>query len=227
MLEKEIIQSKLDARQKLATLSEEELIALAKNPEEFDKFINGYAQSINYIYICYAYIYNDIIRKMINENMSRLEGNEELTNNVYRVLNHFDRHSKDSYATRVEFYNQFQAIEEENLQLSRFGLSLEEFDKKAADYFRKMTSGEFSDIKTDPMYVAIVNYMAKYHPTYATYCYMIPTIQGDLSHVDKKAFEDKKEYRRFRRAANKTLNNLTRAGRKVRTEREKAMLLDK
>ena len=55
MLEKEIIQSKLDARQKLATLSEEELIALAKNPEEFDKFIKGYAQSINYIYICYAY----------------------------------------------------------------------------------------------------------------------------------------------------------------------------
>lgn len=227
MLEKETIQSKLDARQKLATLSDEELIALAKNPEEFDKFIKGYAQSINYIYICYAYRYNDIIRKMINENMGRLEGNEELTNNVYHVLNHFDRHSKDSYGTRTEFYNQFQAIEEDSLELRRFDLSLEVFDKKAADYFRKMTGGEFSDIKTDPMYIATVNYMAKYHPVYATFCYMIPTIQGDLSHVDKNAFEDRKQYRKFRRAANKTLSNLTKAGRKVRKEREKAKLLEK
>ena len=227
MLEKEVIQNKLDARQKLASLSEEELMTLARNPEEFDKFIAGYALSINYIYVCYAYRYNDIIKKMINENMSRLDGNEELTNNVFHVLNHFDRQSKDSYALRTEFYNQFEALETASLKLDKFGLTLEDFDKKAADYFRKMTSGDFEDIKTDPMYLATVNYMAKYHPTYATFCYMNPTIQGHLSHVDKKSFEDKKEYRKFRRAANRTMNHLTKVGRKVRVEREKAKLLEK
>jgi len=226
MLEKEIIQSKLDARQKLASLSEEDLITLAKNPEEFDKFIKGYALSINYIYICYAYRYNDIIRKMINENMGRLEGNEELTNNVYHILNHFNKHSKDSYGTRVEFFNQFQAIEETCLGLDKFNLSLEDFDKKAADYFRIMEDNNFDDIKTDPMFLATINYMTKYHPTYATFCYMIPSIQDYLCHVDKKDFEDKKEYRKFKRAASKTMNNLTKAGRKVRKEREKVKLLE-
>ena len=90
-----------------------------------------------------------------------------------------------------------------------------------------MTSGDFEDIKTDPMYLATVNYMAKYHPTYATFCYINPMIQCHLSHVDKNAFDDKKEYRKFRRAASRTMNDLTKAGRKVRAKREKAKLLEK
>ena len=40
MKEKEIIQSRLDAMEKMATLSDDELMEVARNPEEFDKFMD-------------------------------------------------------------------------------------------------------------------------------------------------------------------------------------------
>lgn len=222
---KEIIQSRLDAREKLATLSKEELITLARTPEEFDKFISGYALSMNKLYVCYAYRYNDIIRMMINENMDRLEGNEELSNNVYHVLGHLDSFAKESAEDRYEFACQFQAIEEHELGLDRFDSTLEDFDKNAAGIFRKMKELDFDDIKTDNNYLATVRFLGRFYAGYMSNTYMLPSIQQTLSHVDRDDFETKDEYKKFKRSATKTMYKFDKSLAKVRKERAKALTI--
>ena len=53
---------------------------------------------------------------------------------------------------------------------------------------------EFDDIKTDKFYLATVNFLGKYYADYMSNTYMLPSIYPTLSHVDKSAFADKKEY---------------------------------
>ena len=220
---KEIIQSRLDAMEKLATLTNEELVELARNPEEFDKFISGYALSMNNLFVCHAYNKDGIIRKMINENMDRLDENEELSNNVFHVLKYLDSYSKESAEDRYEFTCQYEAIEENALCLDRFGASLNDFDKNAASIFRKMKELDFDSIKTDKYFLATVNFLGRHYPDYMSNTYMLPSIQQTLSHVDKGDFEDKKEYKKFKRAATKTLYRFDRSLSKARKERAKVL----
>ena len=222
---KEIIQSRLDAREKLATLTNEELVELARNPEEFDKFISGYALSMNNLFVCHAYNKDGIIRKMINENMDRLDGNEELSNNVFRVLKYLDSYSKESAEDRYEFTCQYEALEEHALCLDRFGASLDDFDKNAAGIFRKMKELDFDGLKTDKFYLATLNFLGRYYPDYMSNTYMLPSIYPTLSHVDKSDFEDKKEYRTFKRAVNKTASNFDRSLSKARKARAKELVI--
>ena len=222
---KEIIQSRLDAREKLAILTDEELIELARNPEEFDKFISGYALSMNNLFVCHAYNKDGIIRKMINENMDRLDGNEELSNNVFRVLKYLDSYSKESAEDRYEFTCQYEALEEHALCLDRFGASLDDFDKNAAGIFRKMKELDFDGLKTDKFYLATLNFLGRHYPDYMSNTYMLPSIYPTLSHVDKSDFEDKKEYRTFKRAVNKTASNFDRSLSKARKARAKELVI--
>lgn len=222
---KEIIQSRLDAREKLATLTDEELMVLAKNPVEFDKFISGYALSMNNLFVCHAYKKDGIIRKMISENMDRLDGNEELSNNVFRVLKYLDSYSKESAEDRYEFTCQYEALEEHALCLNRFGASLDDFDKNAAGIFRKMKELDFDGLKTDKFYLATLNFLGRHYPDYMSNTYMLPSIYPTLSHVDKSDFEDKKEYRTFKRAVNKTASNFDRSLSKARKARAKELVI--
>ena len=225
MKEKEIIQSRLDAMEKMATLSDDELMEVARNPEEFDKFISGYVLSMNKLYVCHAYAKNDIIRKMIKENMDRLEGNEELSNSVYFILKRLDNYSNETAEDRYEFTCQYESLEEHALCLDRFGVSLTDFEKNAASIFRKMKELEFDDIKTDKFYLATVNFLGKYYADYMSNTYMLPSIYPTLSHVDKSAFADKKEYRTFKRATNKTAANFDKACNKARKARAKTLVI--
>ena len=222
---KEIIQSRLDAREKLATLTDEELMVLAKNPVEFDKFISGYDLSMNNLFVCHAYKKDGIIRKMISENMDRLDGNEELSNNVFRVLKYLDSYSKESVEDRYEFTCQYESIEEYDLCLNRFGASLDDFDKNAAGIFRKMKELDFDGLKTDKFYLATLNFLGRHYPDYMSNTYMLPSIYPTLSHVDKSDFEDKQEYRKFKRAVNKTASNFDRSLSKARKARAKELVI--
>lgn len=222
---KEIIQSRLDAMEKIATLSDEELMEVARNPEEFDKFINGYALSMNKLYVCHAYAKNGIIRKMISENMDRLEGNEELSNSVYYILKRFDNYANESAEDRYEFTCQYESLEEHALCLDKFGVTLTDFEKNAAGIFRKMKELDFDGLKTNKYYLATINFLGRYYADYMSNTYMLPSIYPTLSHVDKKDFDDKKEYRTFKRATNRTAINFDKACSKARKTRAKELVI--
>lgn len=220
---KEIIQKKLDARQKLATMNREELVALSKNPEEFDRFIDGFSRSMSSVFVCYAYQYNDIIREMISNNMDRLEGNDDLSQRVHFILHHFDSFGKESEGYRREFFYQFEAVEAQCLHIDKLGLGVKDLDKVAATYFKRMTNLEMDSMRSDKNYLATVSYLVKYHPEYMTYSYMLPEIQKTLSHVEQKDFASKDEYKAFKKVANKTMNRISKEGHRIRKERVKTL----
>lgn len=223
---KEIIQDKLDARKKLVTFSREELMGLSRNPEEFDKFIEAYSMSMTHVYACYAYRYNDIIRDMIKVNQDRVFNDYPLINNVYHIERSLDSFGKLSYYDQDDFSGQFEAIETRALGIDTFGMSLASFEKEAASVFEKMTDMKFEEVQTEKSYIGVVNYLAKYHADYLSNSYMLPSILSSLSHVDKDSFADKKEYKTFKKAANRTLTNVEKACRKVRKERAKVLAKD-
>lgn len=220
---KEIIQNKLDARQKLATMSKEELVELSKNPEEFDRFIDGFSRSMNAAFVCYAYQYNDIIREMISNNMDRIGENDDLSQRVHFILRHFQSYGEETEGYRREFFYQYEAVEAQSLNIDKLGLGVKDLDKVAATYFRRMTNLEMEDMRSDKNYLATVSYLAKYYPEYMTYTYMLPEIQKTLSHVDKKDFDSKEEYKAFKKVATKTLNKMSKEGYRIKKEKIKEL----
>lgn len=226
MEEREKIQNKLDARQKLAAMSREELINLSHEASEFDRFISGLADSMNCVFVCYAYRYDDIIRDMIRNNMDRLEEDETLSQNVYKVLNNLNEYANHSPGFKREFSDQYEAIESQSLGLYKLEMSLTDFDKNAADYFRKMMDYRFEDMRSDKKYLATVNYLVKYHSEYMSSCHILPSVQDTLCNVDRGDFSSRKEYHTFKKVANKTMSKFEKNRRILYKEREKIKIKD-
>jgi len=208
MEERKIIQSKLDARQKMVKLSNEELLNLSKDVEKFDEFIFGFANAMDFIFVCYAYQYNDIIRKMINENIDRIDENEELSQSVYKILNNLDAYSKENSDYRREISDQYEAVEAQSLYIDKFKMTLADFDKMAADCFKKMNADEIDSVPTDKNFISVVNYLVKYHPVYLSNCDILSDIKSKLTNVNVDSFDNKKEYKTIKKVASKTLTRL-------------------
>jgi hypothetical protein len=52
---------------------------------------------------------------------------------------------------------------------------------------------------------------------------MLPEIQKTLSHVDKKDFDSKEEYKAFKKVATKTLNKMSKEGYRIKKEKIKEL----
>lgn len=216
---KEQIQSRLDAREKLASLGFGELVELAKDPNKFDYFMNGLSLSINSTYVCYLYPYFGVIREMINQNLSRLDDNEKLSYDVFRVLNYIETYDKHNHGYKSEFNAQYESLVVANIRLDKLGISLKDFDRNAATYYKKIEEGNVEDIKTDKYYIATVSYLSKYHPEYFRNWHMLPTIFDTIYHPKKEDFEDKKDYKAFKKVASGISSNMAKYGK----ERAKVM----
>ena len=221
MSEKEMIQSELNAREKLASLSDDELLELASNPNDFDYLMDGLAKCMNPSFVCYAYQYNDIVRKMININRGRIVEDEKLTEDVYKVLCHLNEYDSRSYEFREDFTGQYVSIVRDALGLRKLGISLEDFDKNALGTWKKMSSLDFEDLNNDKYCLAVFNYLVYYHPEYMRKAEFLPFVQDMFGKVDEKDFDTKKEYKSFKRVAKKSMNNLDKYTKKKVKENER------
>ena len=219
--EKEQIQSKLDAREKLASLGFGELIELSKDPNKFDYFMEGLANSMSNTFVCYMYPYFSVVREMINQNKSRLNENEDLSQHVFKVLSYFEQYDKYDPGYKSEFYDQYVSVVVSSLRLDKLGLTLKDFYSQAADRFRRMTDGKIDEMRSDKYYAATVAYLSKHHPEYLRNCYMIPVIYDTIYHPNKNDFEDKKDYKAFKKVASTISSNL------AKYERERAKVKSK
>ena len=217
--EKERIQIKLDAREKLATLGFGELVELSKDPNKFDYFMEGIAMSMSNTFVCYMYPYFGVVKEMINQNMSRLNDNEELSQNVFKVLSFFEQYDKHDGGYKSEFNAQYESLVSADLRLDKLGITLKEFYQNAADRFRRMTDGKIDEMRTDKYYAATVVYLSKYHPEYLRNCYMIPEIFSTLYNPKKSDFENKNDYKTFKKIGATVSSNLAKYGK----ERAKVM----
>lgn len=217
--EKEQIQSKLDAREKLAVLGFGELVELSKDPNKFDYFMEGIALSMSNTFVCYMYPYFGVVKEMINQNMSRLNDNEELSQNVFRVLSYVEQYDKHDNGYKSEFNAQYESLVAANLKLDKLGITLKDFYAHAASRFRDMTNGKIQDMRNDKYYAATVLYLSKYHPEYLRNCYMIPEIFDTLYNPKKEDFDSRKDYKAFKKVGAAVSSNLARYGK----ERAKVM----
>lgn len=214
MEEKEMIRCKLSARNKLASLSEDELLKLSDDEKEFDYFLKGLASCMNSSFVCYAYRYNDIIVEMIKRNIHRMEGNEEQTNDVYQVLSHLNEYASKSYEFRDDFTPQYEFIVSDAFGLNKFNISLKEFDKNALNVWDKMNEFKFEELKNDKYYLTTIGYLVYYHPEYVIKCEMLPQIKDTLNNINSEDFEDKKEFKKYKSVAKKTMRNLEKNAKK-------------
>ena len=209
MNEREEIRNSLLSKKMLATLSDEELLKRTEGKEAFSKFIAGIAYVMTPVYVCYAYKDNDILRKIISRG---LENNSDLSmetqRDVITVLQNLNEYSNRDQEFRYEFTTQYESIETHALGLTKLGMTLEEMDSVLLDMFDKINSGNIDDVKTDKNYLATVSYLARRHSSYLRNSFMIPEIKKSLCFVDKNAFDDRKEYKAFKRVASTTLRRI-------------------
>ena len=218
---KEQIQSKLDAYEKLFTLSYGELITISADPNKFDYFMNGLAHAINSTSICYLYPYFGVIREMINNNRERLDTNEIFSSDVLKVLSHIEDYDDYSYDYKSDFYSQYESLMVSGVGLDKLDITLKEFYKNASSIFSKITSDEIDIIKTDKNYAAMVSYLSKYHPEFFRNWYMLPRIFDTLFHPKKDDFDDKKDYKTFKKIGSMVSSNMSKYG------KERAKVLSK
>ncbi len=217
--EKEQIQSKLDAREKLASLGFGELIELSKDPNKFDYFMEGLANSMSNTFVCYMYPYFSVVREMINQNKSRLNDNEDLSQNVFKVLSYFEQYDKHDAGYKSEFNAQYESLVVSDLRLDKLGITLKDFYGQAADRFRRMTEGKINEMRSDKYYAATVAYLSKYHPEYLRNCYMIPDIYRTIYNPRREDFTEKKDFKAFKKVGSTVSSNLAKYGK----ERAKVM----
>lgn len=208
MEEREIILSKLNARQKLASLSEEKLLSLAEDSKEFDYLMGGLARCMSPSFVCYAYRYNDILREMIKKNMARIGENEELSQNVYKILGYLDEYDSKGAKFRSDFTPQYEYIFMASLGLNKLGVSLESFDKNALDMFDRIENLEIAEIKNNEYYLATVSYLVHYHPEYLKSSHVIFSIQNSLHNVNRNDFDNGDKYKAFKKVANMNIKKL-------------------
>lgn len=213
-VEEEQIQSRLDAREKLASLGFGELIELSKDPNKFDYFIEGIANSMSNTFVCYMYPYFSVVREMINQNKSRLNENEDLSQHVFKVLSYFEQYDKYDSGYKSEFYDQYVSVVVSSLRLDKLGLTLKDFYSQAADRFRRMTDGKIDEMRSDKYYAATVAYLSKYHPEYLRNCCMIPDIYKTIYRPKEEDFAEKKDYKAFKKVGSTVSSNLAKYGKK-------------
>jgi len=215
VVERKQIQSKLDAREKLARLSNEELLELSKNPSDFDYFVEGLAIGMNYGSVCYLYQYFGIIKEMINNNMDRMASNEEMSQNALYVLRYLTLYDKHDYKYKVDFSAQYKSLVASNLKLDKLGMDLNDLDKFAATMFSAISEGNIEDIQCDKYYVATVAYLSKYHPQYLQDCPSLMKIYDTIYNPNRHYFASKKDYNAFKKVALVVTNNMSRYSRET------------
>ncbi len=222
MEEREIIRDSLEAKKMLVTLNDEELLKVAEDDKKFSSFIRGVAVRMNSAYVCYAFQFNSILRKMINE-ASKRDLSENDLNCIYKVLYHLDEYGSQSKSFRYDFTSQYEYIETNDLGLAKLGLTLEDLDRNLLGMFDKINSGNIEDVKTDKYYLATVSYLSKIHPRYLRNSFMIPEIKKSLCFIDKNSFDDRKEYRAFKRVASRTMRRIEKSYKLEQNNSQKKM----
>lgn len=221
MEEREIIQNKLKSMQKLESFSDEELLALSET--DFSVVMKGLAICMNSTFVCYAYKYNDIVRKMINKNRRVVEENDELNQSVYKILSHLNEYDSRGLTFRREFSPQYESVTMSYLGLDKLQMSLHDFYIHAPGVLDNIENVELEEIRSNKYFLAMVSYLATFHPEYLIDSHMIFSIQNTLSNINKNDFNSVEEYRSFKKVANKTMTKLQ----KYSKNREKKYLKEK
>lgn len=218
---KKQIQSKLDARKLLVSLNCGELLVLSQDKEKFDYFISGLAENMNIVFVCYIYPYFGVIKEMINNNLSRLDEDEELNQNVYKVLDYISRFDKYDRDYKIDFNEQYSFSLANRLFLNKLGISVVNFDKRAGNIFKMITENDIDTIKNDRYYLAVVSYLAKYYPDYLINSDNYDVIYRSISSPKREEFLDKNDYKVFKKVGSLILDNIKRYERKCLKEKIK------
>ena len=226
MEERKLIRLVFESKQKLATLSEKELMEIAQDPEQFKRFISGTAFSMTNLYVCFAYWYKNILYKMINANKDKTVdelGMDTIT--AMLVITHrLDEYDKKDSEYREDFTGQYEYFEACDLGLRKLGMDVGNMNAHLLDMFDIIDHGNVSKVKRNKYYLATVSYLTKYHMGYLLDEKVLPRVWSSLNDVRMSEFASRDDYRIFKKVTDKTLKKI-KLGREMAIEQGKGKLI--
>lgn len=222
MEERKQIRLILESKQKLATLSPDELMKIALDEEQFKKFISGTACSMTNYYVCFAYWYKDILYQMIGANKDKTlnELGEDTVTKMLFVLQRLDEYDKKDPDYREDFTGQYEYFEACDLGLKNLGMDIGKMNAHLLEMFDIIDCGNVSKVKRNKYYLATVSYLAKYHMGYLLDGKVLPRVWSSLNDVKRSEFVSRDDYRVFKKVTDRTLK-------KIKTGRERAIEQEK
>ena len=218
MEERKLIRLVLESKQKLATLSPDELMKIASDEEQFKRFITGTACSMTNYYVCFAYWYKDILYQMIGANKDKTlnELGEDTVTKMLFVLQRLDEYDKKDPDYREDFTGQYEYFEACDLGLKNLGMDVGKMNAHLLEMFDIIDHGNVSKVKRNKYYLATVSYLTKYHMGYLLDGKVLPKVWSSLNDVKRSDFASRDDYRVFKKVTDKTLK-------KIKLGREKTM----
>lgn len=216
--ERKLIRLVLESKQKLATLSPDELMKIASDEEQFKRFITGTACSMTNLYVCFAYWYKNILYKMIDANKDKPveELGEDTITAMFVITNRIDEYDKRDSEYREDFTGQYEYFEAYDLGLKNLGMDVGKMNAHLLEMFDIIDHGNVSKVKRNKYYLATVSYLTKYHMGYLLDGRVLPKVWSSLNDVKRSDFASRDDYRVFKKVTDKTLK-------KIKLGREKAM----